>query len=69
MQTIAVSAVVDDRNAAFNQTLDTKAREIDKRLNKKLKSQKQVFQDKHYKEQYEPNCDMLDKLEVLEKLR
>ena len=64
MQTITdqVSAVVDDRIAAFNQTLDTKSREMDKRKDKKLKSQKQVFQDKHNKVQYEHNCDMLDKL-------
>ena len=71
MQTIAdqVSSVVDDRIAAFNETLDTESREMGKRLKKKLRSQNQVFQDKYHKEQYENNCDMLDKLEDLEKLR
>ena len=61
--------MVDDRISVFNQTLETKLRKMDKRINKKLKSQKQVFQDKHNKEQYEHNCDMLDKLEDLEKVR
>ena len=57
MQTIAdqVSSVVHDRIAAFNETLDTKSREMDKRPKKKLKSQKQVSQDKHNREQYEHN--------------
>ena len=62
MQTIAdqVTSVVDDRIAAFNETLDTKSREMDKKLNKKLNSQKQVIQDKYNEEHYEHNCDMLD---------
>ena len=49
MQTIAdqMSAVVDERIATFNQTLETKAKEVDKWSNKKLRSQKQVSQDKH----------------------